>query len=269
MVFDKVLEKFKLILRNRNYSEQTISNYSCYLLKFLFDLNVDPHNLTLKQLNDYLLNFNYTSTSQQNQIINSLKLFYELILNKKYIHLNKIKRPKKEKSLPKVISYSEIKQVLDSINNFKHKTIISLAFSTGLRISEVCNLKICNIDKNRMLIKVISGKGKKDRIVPLSENMLNILESYFSQYTPLIYVFESYLPGKKYSTSSCRKIWNKYKIDVESTFHTLRHSCFTFLLENGTDIRIIQKIAGHTNIKTTEIYTHVSNELLNKVKLPI
>jgi site-specific recombinase XerD len=129
------------------------------------------------------------------------------------------------------------------------------------------NLKITDIDSNRMIINIKNAKGKKDRIVPLSENILFLLRSYYKKYKPVNYLFNGQ-NSTQYSIGSCQKIYKKY-IDENSSIHSLRHSCFTKLLENGTDTRIIQKIAGHSNIKTTEIYTHVSNNLLNKTELPI
>lgn len=177
-------------------------------------------------------------------------------------------RPRKVKKLPRIINHDELLKIINSIPNIKHKTIIYLAYSTGMRISEICNVMLTDIDSKRMLILIRSGKGRKDRYVPMSKSLLDQLQSYYSNYKekPKTYLFESY--NIKYSTSSCRAIWNKYKT-INTNFHTIRHSCFTRLLETGTDIRIIQKIAGHSNIKTTEIYTHVSNDILNKVEMPI
>lgn len=264
----RVLEIFKKKLRNRNYSERTIDNYTSNVKEFLLTINAQDHyQLTLKTLNDYLINYEYSSISKQNQVISSLKKFFELILNKKEVHLSKIKRPKKEKKLPRVISGDLIKNKLQYIDNLKHKAILALAYSVGLRVSEVVNLKIIDIDSNRMLIHIKNAKGKKDRFVPLSKYVLNLLRGYYKKYRPNIYLFNGQ-NSYKYSVGSCQKIYKKY-IDCNSSFHTLRHSSFTNLLEIGCDLRIIQKIAGHSSSKTTEIYTHVSNNLLNKIKLPI
>jgi site-specific recombinase XerD len=139
--------------------------------------------------------------------------------------------------------------------------------SSDLRVSEITNLKIEDIDSKRMIIHIKNAKGKKDRIVPLSQRVLDLLRDYWKEYKPKEYLFNGQ-SGGKYSINSCQKIYKKY-IDEASSIHTLRHSSFTNLLESGTDLRIIQKIAGHSSSKTTEIYTHVSNQLLSKVKLPI
>jgi site-specific recombinase XerD len=159
------------------------------------------------------------------------------------------------------------KSQLSKIENLKHKSILTLTYSVGLRVSEVVNLKIEDIDSKRMLIHIKNAKGRKDRIVPLSQTVLELLRQYFKEYKPKEYLFNGQ-NSLQYSIGSCQKIYKKY-IDPASSIHTLRHSSFTNLLESGTDLRIIQKIAGHSSSKTTEIYAHVSNQLLNKVKLPI
>jgi site-specific recombinase XerD len=214
-----------------------------------------------------LESYNFTSTSQQNQYIGCLKLFAKYVLNKKDVHLSKVERPRNEKKLPRVIDSEFIKSQLNKIKNLKHKTILTLTFSVGLRVSEIVNLKIEDIDSKRMLIHIKNAKGRKDRIVPLSQTVLEMLRKYFLEYKPTEYLFNG-PNGGKYSVGSCQKMYKRY-IDPNSSIHTLRHSSFTNLLENGTDLRIIQKIAGHSSSKTTEIYTHVSNQLLNKINLPI
>jgi site-specific recombinase XerD len=204
--------------------------------------------------------------SQQNQVINAIRFLYKFVLNKKYDKVS-FKRPKSEKKLPKVVDREFIINQLSKIKNIKHKMILTLTFSVGLRVSEIINIKIDDIDSKRMLVHIKNAKGRKDRIVPLSEKVLTLLEEYFIQYKPKEYLFNGQ-NSNQYSVGSCQAIYKKY-IDSTGHIHTLRHSCFTNLLENGTDIRIIQKIAGHSNIKTTEIYTHVSNQVLSKVNLPI
>lgn len=264
----KILKIFDEKLRYKNYSNNSIKLYITYLKFFLEkELVKDPYSVTTHQIVSFLENQTYTSISQQNQYIGSLKLFAKYILKKKEIHLSKIERPKSEKKLPRVINNNQIKECLSKINNVKHKAILTLTYSVGLRVSEIINLKINNIDSKRMLIYIENGKGRKDRIVPLSENVLVLLREYFILYKPIEYLFNGQ-NRLKYSIGSCQKIFKKY-INNNDHIHTLRHSCFTNLLENGTDIRVIQKIAGHSNIKTTEIYTHISNNLLSKVKLPI
>jgi integrase/recombinase XerD len=264
----KVLKIFQEKLRYKNYSEKSISLYTSYLKNFIeYEKIKDPYQVRTQQIVSFLEKYPYTSCSQQNQYIGALKLFAKYILNKKDIHLSKIERPKSEKKLPRIIDGNLIKEQLSKINNLKHKTILTLTYSVGLRVSEITNLKIEDIDSKRMLIYIKNAKGRKDRIVPLSQNVLELLRSYYKQYQPKEYLFNGQ-NSLQYSIGSCQKIYKKY-IDQNSSIHTLRHSSFTNLLENGTDLRIIQKLAGHTSSKTTEIYTHVSNKVLSKINLPI
>lgn len=264
----KILKIFEEKLRYKNYSEKSIKLYISYLNFFLTEQKIkDPYQVTTKQIVDFLQSKTYSSTSQQNQYIGCLKLFAKYILNKKDIHLSKIERPKSEKKLPKVIDHNHIISQLDKIQNLKHKSILSLAYSVGLRVSEIINLKIQDIDSKRMIIHIKNAKGKKDRIVPLSQNILLLLREYYKQHKPKEYLFNGQ-NSNQYSIQSCQKLYKIY-IDKNSSIHTLRHSSFTNLLESGLDLRIIQKLAGHNSSKTTEIYTHVSNEILSKVKLPI
>lgn len=249
-----------------NYSPNTSKLYLRYIAEFLDKTTKYPTNINSSDFQSYLDNYKFTSISQQNQVINAIRFLYTFGLNKKY---NKVsfKRPRSEKKLPKVVDGEFIKLKLSKIINLKHKSILTLTYSVGLRVSEIVNLKIENIDSKRMLIHIQNAKGRKDRIVPLSENVLKLLREYFIQYKPKEYLFNGQ-NSNQYSIGSCQAIYKKY-IDSIGHIHTLRHSCFTNLLENGTDLRIIQKIAGHSNVKTTEIYTHVSNQILGKVNLPI
>ena len=264
----QILKIFEKKLRYKNYSTRTINMYKSCLFNFFKLKSIkDPYQVRTKDIIEFLEGHDFSSISQQNQYIGSLKLFAKFILNKKDIHLSKIQRPKKEKKLPRVIDGDVLKSKIESITNIKHRTILTLAYSVGLRVSEVVNLKISDIDSNRMLINVRQAKGRKDRIVPLSKNVLKLLREYYIQYKPKEYMFNGQTK-LKYSVGSCQKIFKKY-IDNDMSFHSLRHSCFTNLLEKGTDLRIIQKIAGHNSSKTTEIYTHVSTQLLNQVQTPM
>jgi site-specific recombinase XerD len=254
-------------LKYLNYSERTIETYLSYINKFLKSTEeIHPSRLCSEDFQKFLDNYNFTSISQQNQIINSIRFLYKFGLNRKYEKVS-FNRPKTEKHLPKIIDSELLLISISKIKNLKHKTIISLAYSTGLRVSEIINLKIKDIDSKRMIIFINNGKGRKDRIVPLSNPILYLLRLYYKEYKPI----ENLFNGQNslcYSANSCNKIVKKY-IGDEYHFHLLRHSCFTHLIENGTDSRIIQKIAGHSNIKTTEGYMQVSTKLLSKVKLPI
>jgi integrase/recombinase XerD len=250
-----------------NYSPRTKDNYLCHIKDFLKSLgDKQVIHCNSKDFQSYLDNYQFTSVSQQNQVINAIRFLYKFGLDKKYDKVS-FKRPKSEKKLPQVIDHNHIINKLSKIDNIKHKAILTLTYSVGLRVSEITNLKIEDIDSKRMIIHIKNAKGRKDRIVPLSENVLRLLREYYIQYRPKEYMFNGQT-SKKYSVGSCQKIFKKY-IDNGMSFHSLRHSCFTNLLENGTDLRIIQKIAGHSSSKTTEIYTHVSTQLLNRVQIPI
>ena len=253
-------------LKYLNYSDRTVNCYLSYIKQFLDRIEIPPTRLGSQDFQSYLDNYKFTSVSQQNQVINAIRFLYKFGLNKNYDKVS-FKRPKSEKKLPMVVDGDFIKSQLSKIENLKHRAILTLTFSVGLRVSEIVNIKIEDIDSKRMLIHIKNGKGRKDRIVPLSEKVLILLRDYFIQYKPKEYLFNGQ-NSTQYSIRSCQSIYKKY-IDATGHIHTLRHSCFTNLLENNTDLRIIQKIAGHSNIKTTEIYTHVSNQILSKVNLPI
>jgi len=195
-----------------------------------------------------------------------LRLFYKTIIHQP----NKFKfipYPKKEKSLPRVIDKDFLISQIQKIENVKHKAIIMLAFSAGLRVSEVCNLLISDIDSKQKLIFIRQAKGKKDRFVPLSDNVLQTLREYYKKYHPKEYLFNGQFGGK-YTPRSCNQIVKKY-ISKDCHFHLLRHSNATALLESGTDLRIIQSLLGHNSVKTTQIYTHVSVQSIRNINTPI
>lgn len=249
-----------------NYSENTIKCYLHYIDEFLKSQDKSVTHLSSSDFQSYLNNYNFSSVSKQNQVINAIRFLYKFGLNKKYDKVY-FSRPKKEKKLPRVIDGQLIKSRLFAIQNLKHKAILTLTYSVGLRVSEVINIKLEDVDSKRMLLHINNAKGRKDRIVPLSKHVLELLREYYKQYKPLVYLFNGQ-KSLQYSIASCQKIYKKY-IDVNSSIHTLRHSSFTNLIEKGTDLRVIQKIAGHSSSKTTEIYTHISNNVLSKVILPI
>lgn len=248
-----------------NYSPKTKENYMYHIINFIKSVgDKQIIHLNSKDFQDYLDNYKFSSVPQQNQVINAIRFLYKYGLDKKYDKVN-FKRPRSEKKLPQIIDKQHIINCIDKIENKKHKAIISLAFSTAMRVSEVCNLKIEDINSKSMLITIRQGKGRKDRVVPFSNNVLNILRDYFKEYKPKEYLFNGQFGGQ-YSHRSCNEIVKKY-IGEDYHFHLLRHSSATSLLESGTDLRIIQKILGHSKVSTTEIYTHVSNHILSKVNL--
>lgn len=263
----KVVEIYIKKLTNLNYSKRTIETYVCYLEKFMVDLGKNPYHISTKEIEFYLENKTYTSISQQNQIIGSLKLFAKLVLNKKNIHLKKIKHPRKEKKLPKVIDAELLAEKINAIQNQKHRAILSLGLSCGLRISEVINLKWEHLDRKRNIINIINGKGKKDRCTILNDNMISLLENYYRQYKSKEYVFNGQF-SLKYSTTSIQNIVKKY-IHPKASFHLLRHSYATYALDNGTEIKPLSISMGHNSTKTTEIYHHTSLRTLSSIKQAI
>lgn len=265
----KILEIFENKLRVKNYSTNTIKVYKQTLKQYLKEISCkDPYQISTKEIIYYLESKSFSSIAQQNQFIGCLKLFARYILNKKDIHLDKIERPRSEKKLPRVIEKEFLLEKLSKIENVKHKAILTLAYSTGMRVSEVCNLKIEDIDSKRMLIYVKNGKGRKDRIVPLTQTVLNLLRQHYKSEKPIIYLFNGQNKGDKYTSRSCNQIVKKY-LGGEYHFHLLRHSNATAMLEAGTDLRYIQSHLGHSSSKTTEIYTHISTTKIKNLNVPI
>lgn len=269
------LEKFKRFLSSKRYSANTIKTYSEALRSFfLFHKEKPISEITNEDIilynNQYIL-YNNLSASYQNQIVSAIKLYYRCI-EEKNIEIEKIHRPRREKILPNVLSKEEVKAILEAHHNIKHKAVLSLIYSCGLRRSEVLQLKPGDIDSKRNIVFIKQSKGKKDRITPLSPKILELLRIYFKEYKPVCYLFEGKEPGTLYSEQSLQKTLKtavqKAKISKPVTLHWLRHSYATHLLESGTDLRYIQELLGHNSSRTTEIYTHVSTKNLQQIKSP-
>jgi site-specific recombinase XerD len=261
------LEKFKKILKLQNYATNTIKIYSHYVIEFISCYDKPALHITAKDVKFYIENYNYRSISQQNQIYSAVKLFSKHILKIKRLDNIILKRPKKEKTLPKVIDSEFLKSQILKIKNLKHKAILSLGYSCALRVSEVINLKMVDIDRKRMLIHIRNAKGRKDRYVKLSESLLKIFEEYYMAYQPNEYLFNGQ-NSLQYSPTSCNKLMKKY-IGPDTHFHLLRHSGATALHESGLDIMILSKYLGHNTVKTTQIYTHISNRNIQGIISPI
>jgi site-specific recombinase XerD len=259
----KVLEK---TLRRRNYAENTITAYVHYCRVFLLSFDRDAHHISAREAKKYLENYMYSSISQQNQIISAVKFLYRNVLGSKLRDL-KIIRPRKNKTLPLIIDQQELISKIESISNLKHRAIIQLAFSTGMRVSEITNLKIKDIDSARMVVNVRQAKGNKDRIVKLSNGCLKLLREYYKEYKPTEYLFNGQ-SKPTYSHGSCRNIVKKY-IGEGFKFHSLRHSSLTCMIENGTDVSIVQKMAGHSRLSTTAGYLHLTKNTIQNVYAPI
>jgi site-specific recombinase XerD len=258
------------------YSPSTIRTYTnemTQLLQRLGDIPAD--SLTTMQLRKYLcycFEKLKLSESTLHSRINALKFYYEQVLKKEKLFWE-IPRPKKAIKLPKVISEEKIILGLLAVKNLKHKTLLLLAYSAGLRVSEVIALCLSDISSDRMQININHAKGKKDRVVTLSKSILPILRDYYKQYKPKHWLFEGQNRDEHYSSRSAQLIFKqayvKLGLPTQCSFHSLRHSYATHLLESGTDITYIQKLLGHNDIKTTMRYTQVSNKALNKIESPL
>ncbi len=257
------------------YSTSTHHSYHFMFREFLKQMYPKPlHQITkwdILQYQNHLVKVKKVSRSYQNQSVNAIKFYLEQVLghDRQFFEID---RPKKIHRLPQVLSLSEVQKILKCTQNLKHKAILTTLYSSGLRVGELISLKIGDIDSASMRIWVREGKGVKDRITVLSPLLLQLLRAYYGDYKPKKYLFEG--PNNKpYSASSVRKILaravKKAGICKEVHTHTLRHSFATHLLENGTNLRYIQMLLGHTNPKTTEIYTHVSTKKLEEIKSPL
>ena len=267
-------EYLEMLIRKR-YSPNTIKTYVSYMKAFREEFSDrDLDTINTREINEYLSSLILTkgiSSSQQNQRISAIKFYYEKVLGRKKAYY-RLSRPRKQKKLPKVLTTLEVELILSQCKNLKHKCILMTLYSGGLRRSELINLRLADIDSKQMLIRISNSKGNKDRYTLLSETLLSQLSEYIRFYRPKYWLFEGQ-GGGQYSATSIenifRKALKKANIDKHATPHTLRHSFATHLLEQGISIRYIQELMGHSSIKTTEIYTHVSSRQLSKIKNPL
>ncbi|MEE9406884.1 MAG: tyrosine-type recombinase/integrase [Polaribacter sp.] len=272
-IYEFELQKFKKWLFQKRLSKNTVNTYvdvTSIYIKYSLLKNTELFSSKIVEAfsYDYIFVPN-KSVSYQNQFISGIKKFFEYKgYSYEEIH---IERPRKEKKLPIILSGTEIKALFNTVTNLKHKALLSLLYSAGLRIGEAINLEINDIDSQRMLIHIKQAKGKKDRYTLLSPAFVKILRAYYIAYKPEKYLFEGQ-KGGKYSNTSAQKVLKnalfRSGITKKATLHSLRHSFATHLLEKGTDIRYIQELLGHSSPKTTMIYTHVTAPSLKKIKNP-
>ncbi len=263
------------LLQQKRYSVNTIKVYAAYMKDFVYAFKErELKTVAVAEINAYILSLiqeMQMSVSQQNQRINAIKFYYEKVLGKDKLYID-IERPKHERKLPKVLGKEEVKQIIECTENLKHKCILSLIYSAGLRRGELINLKISDIESSQKLVRIEQAKGKKDRYSLLSKNVLDLLRAYYKEFKPQKWLFEG-TPGGQYSPSSVTKVLNrsvqKANIKKRVTPHMLRHSFATHLLEQGVDIRTIQELLGHNDIKTTEKYTHIFNKNFRDIINPL
>jgi integrase/recombinase XerD len=271
------LQRYTERLQIQRYSPSSIKNYTSTLFQFLTIASCQFTNveeIDVVAIEKYIfwkIKKDNISASHQRIILTSISKFYELVFDKR-INLKHIYPQRKEHKIPNYLTFAEIKKLIDVTSNLKHKSIIMLLYSGGLRLSEVINLKITDIDSNSMTITIRQAKGKKDRQVMLSEKFLLILRQYYLKYKPSYFLFEGQ-NSLQYSGRSIQQIVKEsaIKSEINKTVspHILRHSFATHLLEAGTDIRYIQELLGHNHLKTTEIYTHIIDAAKNKIKSPL
>ncbi|MFD1162886.1 tyrosine-type recombinase/integrase [Hwangdonia seohaensis] len=268
------MDKFKRWLEQKRFSLNTVNTYVEVTVLFIRYMNLKQiSSLSTRSIEQFNYDFIFKSrksVSYQNQCISGIKHFFSF----KNIDVESldIQRPDKDKKLPTVFSKNEIKSLLDNTKNIKHKTLLSLIYSAGLRIGEALSLKPEDINYQRNLIHIKAAKGRKDRYTLLSNSLIPLLTTYTNHYKPKVYLFEG-RDGAPYTQVSARQVLKKSLLKAQlqkhATLHTLRHSFATHLLESGTDIRYIQELLGHNSPKTTMIYTHVTTTNLKDIKNPL
>lgn len=271
----KGLADFKLWMQHKRYSDSTIKTYVDGAKSFIMFIHPKPmqeadNSDMVRYVNEYIIK-NNLSFAYQNQVVNACKLFFKEVIKGK-LNVYKLERPRREYKLPNVLSKSEIALILNAHKNVKHRTMLSLIYACGLRRSELLNLKPADVDSKRGLLIIRQGKGRKDRVAPISEKIIAMLREYYKMYRPIKWLFEGQSKGEQYSEKSLQAVLKqsleKTGIKKPVSLHWLRHSYATHLLESGTDLRYIQELLGHKSSKTTEIYTHVSTKSIQNIKSP-
>ena len=269
------LNNFSIWMKHKRYSANTISTYADAVKQFLTyysekDISTLNNDDIVSYVYNHIVKQGY-SFSYQNQLINAVKLFFREV-EKSEIKIEKLQRPRREHKLPNVLSKEEVKLIVEAPTNTKHRAMLSLIYACGLRRSELLNLKSKDVDSKRHLLIIRNAKGYKDRVVPISEKLIEMLRAYYKKYKPKIWLFEGQKIGEQYSEESLAKVLKNAltlcNIKKPVTLHWLRHSYATHLLESGTDLRYIQELLGHKSSKTTEIYTHVSQKSIQQIRSP-
>lgn len=272
MNIGKYIQLYSEDLKLKNYAKSSIENYCSQVALFLSDhekVATKPSEISERQIKEWLLKAN--SINSMKHRISAVKLFYKLTC-KQPLKFKYIEYPKSDKKLPIVLSVEEIQGMFNACDNLKHRVILGLLYSCGLRVSELINLKWEDIDRSRMIINIIQAKGKKDRQVGLNDKLIQLLKDYWLKYQSVTYV----LNGQSSLTYSERSVGEVVKqlavkagIKKRVYSHLIRHCSFTHLMESGVDISLIQKLAGHSNVKTTQIYCHISHNLISKIQSPL
>lgn len=277
MNIEKLLLEFEQKLILQRYSLNSIRNYKSAVKSFLETAEKKfshPNELNQEMIEKYVLwkvQKHKVGVSHQRMIIASIDKFYKSLYNRK-LDIKHLYPSRKSHSLPNYLTKEEVRKLIAKVENIKHRCIIKLLYGSGLRLSELLHLKVSDIDSKSMIIHIRKSKGNKDRVVMLSNSLLQELRIYFKKHKPNDFLFEGQTGGI-YSAKSVqmivKKAASKAGIKKQVTPHTLRHSFATHLLESGTDVRFIQELLGHNSIKTTEIYTHITNISKSKIKSPL
>jgi len=271
---ESLRERMIADLRLRNYSPCTEKAYVWHVARFAKHFGKSPSKLGEKEIRQYLLYLREERQSSQSdfkQAVGALRFLNKYTLNREWLK-DRIPYPRRAKKLPVVLSKVEVERLFSEIQNEQHRAILQTAYGSGLRLMEAVTLRVSDVDSKQMLLQVRAGKGAKERKAMLSPELLKLLRSYYRKYQPKDYLF----PGKRnhhVSTSViqrvCKKAAVRAGIKKRVTPHTLRHSFATHLLEQGTDLRLIQELLGHASFKTTLIYTHVSDKIFRDVTSPL
>lgn len=272
MNIPKYIEQYRKDLLLKNYANNSIDNYvsqlSCFLNHFDKQFS-EPKKVNEQSIKDWLLEAK-TINSRKHRL-SAIKLFYIYTI-KQPLKFKYIEYPRSEKKLPIVLSQAEVQKMFSACENLKHKVILALLYSCGLRVSELIDLKWACIDRSRMVVNILKAKGQKDRQVMLSESLIPLLEKYYREYKSKEYVLNGQTE-LQYSSRSVlqvvKQLAQKAGINKRVYTHLMRHNCFTHMVEAGTDINLIQKLAGHSSVKTTHIYTHISHNHISKIESPL
>ena len=271
MEIRKHILEFSNELKRKGYRENSIKNYVSCVELFLnnFKNCSQPKCLNETDIKTYLSRFSDHNTQRSNH--SAIKCFYKYVVKQpdKFKYIEYCKRNRK---LPIVFSVDEIQKLFDACTNIKHRAILALMYSTGLRVGEVISLRIENVDSSRMVINIQDGKGGKDRQVMLNQNLLDLLRDYYLEYKPKEYLFNGQ-NSIQYSERSISQFLKHYaeKADIKKRIypHLIRHCAFTHLVESGVDINLIQRLAGHSSVKTTNLYIQTSHTLISNIKSPL
>lgn len=272
-----IIVNFTDKIKLKGYSKNTLVNYRnhfCQFLKVVWQIK-EPDMITKYEIEKYLRWRQIKKTlseSDQNLHINAIKFYYEVVLGRTRM-LFDLPRPKKPKQLPAVWSEEDVLKLFRVMNNEKHRLMLIMAYAHGMRVSEISDLRIRDIDSKRMQIHIKAAKGKKDRVVNLSESALQAMRKYYKNYKPVEYLFENDLSKQKISVRTIQEVFSfakkKAGLKKKAGIHSLRHSYATHLHEQGVDIKYLKELLGHNSLKTTEKYTHVSKKDIGKIKSPL